>query len=127
MRIGMIADAVTSGGDGANDLRVLLSPLADGDERGTHSKLCQHVEDTWCEAGVGAVVKGQGHDGLSRRTTLLYRLNASAQEIGTNSIECHACAYRAEQDLADSVDGIHPAPPPFLIVPAPGRTPEWPR
>jgi len=95
MRIGMITDFMTGFGDGANDRRVLLRPLADDEKRGSNPKLRQDVEDTWCEDGVGTVVKGQGHGMITHRTTSFFLRDVSSQQIGPDGIErstgtCHA-------------------------------------
>ena len=111
MRIGMVTDLMTRSGDGANDLRVLLSPFADDEKRRSGVKLCQDVEDTWCEDGVGAVVKGQGHAVLICRTTPSCLLDVSCQQIGTDGIESNTCTYHAKQYLTEIADGIHPTPP----------------
>jgi len=95
MRVGMITDFMTGFGDGANDRRVLLRPLADDEKRGSNPKLRQDVEDTWCKDRVGAIVKGQGYGMITRRTTSYFLRDVSSQQIGTDGIErstgtCHA-------------------------------------
>jgi hypothetical protein len=75
----MVADLVTSIGDGADDLWVLLSPPANDEKRPMRAKLIENVEDTRCEYRVGTVVKRQ-RDGLLIIGTMPDRATAAGSE-----------------------------------------------
>ena len=65
--IGVVADGVSGGEDGAVGFGVTADVVADAEEGGGDGELVQHVEQAGGGDGVGAVVEGDINTGLFRR------------------------------------------------------------